>query len=299
MILEDKNNAEGFTEELKVEDGFYLLKFQNETSDNQKIIRDIDSSFIQFHFNLKGNCKFLFNNSNYELPLNEESSLLLYNPQQDLPLNLVLEPNSWLISLVISIKKFHSLFSQEAGYITFLSADNKDKKYYKDAPISPSMAIVLNQVMNFNLTQSIKNLYLKGKAYELLSLYFNRTGDPDVEQCPFLSDEENIIKIRKAKDIVISRMAEPPSLQELSDEIGLSLKKLKEGFKQIYGDSVYSFLFDYKMEFARKLLDSGDYNVNEVGLKVGYSTSSHFIAAFKKKFGTTPKKYIMSLNPNV
>ena len=110
MILEDKNNAQGFTEELKVEDGFYLLKFQNETSDNQKIIRDIDSSFIQFHFNLKGNCKFLFNNSNYELPLNEESSLLLYNPQQDLPLNLVLEPNSWLISLVISIKKFHSLF---------------------------------------------------------------------------------------------------------------------------------------------------------------------------------------------
>jgi AraC-like DNA-binding protein len=103
------------------------------------------------------------------------------------------------------------------------------------------------------------------------------------------------MKIRRAKDIVIAHMAEPPSLQELSTEIGLSLKKLKEGFKQIYGDSVYSFLFDYKMEYARKLLDSGEFNVNEVGLKVGYSTSSHFIAAFKKKFGTTPKKYVMSL----
>jgi AraC-like DNA-binding protein len=91
-------------------------------------------------------------------------------------------------------------------------------------------------------------------------------------------------------------MAEPPSLQELADEIGLSLKKLKEGFKQIYGDSVFSFLFDYKLEVARKLLEGGDDNVNEVGLKVGYSTSSHFIAAFKKKYGTTPKKYVMSLN---
>ena len=98
----------------------------------------------------------------------------------------------------------------------------------------------------------------------------------------------------KAKDTIIARMAEPPSLQELSDTIGLSLKKLKEGFKQIYGDTVYGFLFDYKMEVARKLLDSGDYNVNEVGFKVGYSTSSHFIAAFKKKYGTTPKKYIMA-----
>jgi len=49
------------------------------------------------------------------------------------------------------------------------------------------------------------------------------------------------------------------------------------------------------MEYARKLLDSGTYNVNEVGVQIGYSTASHFIAAFKKKFGTTPKKYLMSL----
>ncbi|MDR5591443.1 AraC family transcriptional regulator [Christiangramia sp. SM2212] len=291
-----KNNAVSISEEIKIEDGFFILKFQNDTGDTKLMSRDIDNSFIQFHFNVKGNSKFLFNNGSYELPLQEENSLLLYNPQRDLPLNVSMEPESWLISLVISIKKFHALFSQEADYITFLSADNKDKKYYKDAPISPSMAVVLNQLMNFNLTPSIKNLYFKAKGFELLSLYFNKAENPDLEQCPFLSDEENIKKIRRAKDIVISRMAEPPSLQELSDEIGLSLKKLKEGFKQIYGDSVYSFLFDYKMEYARKLLETGEYNVNEVGLKVGYSTASHFIAGFKKKFGTTPKKYTLSVN---
>ncbi len=291
-----KNNAVSIAEEMKIEEGFYVLKFQNDTNSTRLMSRDIDNSFIQFHFNVKGNSKFLFNNASYELPLPEENSLLLYNPQRNLPLNVSMEAESWLISLVISIKKFHALFSQEADYITFLSEENKDKKYYKDAPVSPSMAVVLNQLMNFNLTPSIKNLYFKAKAYELLSLYFNKSENPDLEQCPFLSDEENINKIRKAKDIVISRMAEPPSLQELSEEIGLSLKKLKEGFKQIYGDSVYSFLFDYKMEYARKLLESGEYNVNEVGLKVGYSTSSHFIAGFKKKFGTTPKKYTLSVN---
>jgi AraC-like DNA-binding protein len=154
------------------------------------------------------------------------------------------------------------------------------------------MAVVLNQMINFSLNNSIKPLYFKGKAYELLSLFFNRSEDADIEQCPFLVDEVNVAKLKKAKDIIIANMAEPPSLQELADTIGLSLKKLKEGFKQIYGDTVYSFLFDYKMEVARKLLESGDHNVNEVGLRVGYSTSSHFIAAFKKKFGTTPKKYI-------
>ena len=50
------------------------------------------------------------------------------------------------------------------------------------------------------------------------------------------------------------------------------------------------------MEEARRLLETNTLNVNEVGLQVGYSTSSHFIAAFKKKFGITPKKHIQSLN---
>jgi AraC-like DNA-binding protein len=138
------------------------------------------------------------------------------------------------------------------------------------------------------------DLYVKGKIYELIALYFNKTDNSALEQCPFLVDEENVKRIRKAKDIILQRMTEPPTLHELAEEIGLSLKKLKEGFKQIYGDSVFSFLFDYKMEYARKMLESNQYNVNEVGLKVGYSTSSHFIAAFKKKYGTTPKKYLMS-----
>lgn len=293
---DSKNIARGSFEETKLDDGFFALTYQNESNALQIVEREIDSSFIQFHFCIKGSSEFIFNNGNYRLKIEEENSLLLYNPQRDLPIHLEVHAKSWLVSVLVSIKKFHGLFSQEADYITFLSDDNKDKKYYKDGKISPSMAIALNQIINYNLNNSIKSLYFKGKALELLSLYFNRSEDADIEQCPFLVDETNVTKIRKAKDIIISRMVEPPTLQELSDEIGLSLKKLKEGFKQIYGDSVFSFLFDYKMEVARKLLEAGDHNVNEVGLKVGYSTSSHFISAFKKKYGTTPKKYLMSLS---
>lgn len=291
-----KSIAQSFFNETKVEDGFVILTFKNDESDVQKLAKEIDSSFIQFHFCIKGSVKFIFNQGRYALDIDEDKSLLLYNPQRELPINLQIEPNSWIVTLLISIKKFHGLFSQEADYISFLDKDNIDKKYYKDGIISPSMSIVLNQLINFNFNPSIKDLYFKGKAYELLSLYFNRSEDADIEQCPFLVDEANVTKIRKAKDIIISRMAEPPTLQELADEIGLNIKKLKEGFRQIYGDSVFSFLFDYKMEVARKLLESGENNVNEVGHKVGYSTASHFIAAFKKKYGTTPKKYILSLS---
>ncbi len=289
-----KNIARGSYDETLVEDGIYILKIQNNSKEPKLIERDIDSSYIQFHFCLKGRSKFNFNEGNYYLEVNEENSLLLYNTQKDLPLNLVVSPNSWLLSVVMTIRKFHSLFSDEADYIPFLSDENKEKKYYSQEMVSPATAVVLSQLMNFNLHPSVKELYLKGKVYELISLYFNKTEDADLEQCPYLADEDNVRRIRMAKEIMISRMAEPPTLSELSQEVGLSLKKLKEGFKQIYGDSVFGFLFDYKMEYARKMLETGKHNVNEVGLKVGYSTASHFIAAFKKKFGTTPKKYLTS-----
>jgi AraC-like DNA-binding protein len=288
----------GSQEIITIEDDFTLIRFQNDEDEVFRAEKEIQQGLIQFHFGIKGKAKFIFNQGNYALDLKEEKSLLLYNPQKELPLHLELAPQTWVISVIISIKKFHALFSTEANYIPFLSDDNKDKKYYGETNISPSMSIVLSQLFHYNLHPNIKNLYYKGKGYELLSLYFNKTEDPNAEQCPFLIDEENVMKIRKAKDIVIANMAEPPGLQELADQVGLNLKKLKMGFRQIYGDTVYGFLFDYKMDYARKLLDSGSYNVNEVGLKIGYSTGSHFIAAFKKKFATTPKKYLMSINPN-
>jgi len=292
----DKNVAGSSFEEINLENGFRLLEFKNESNQVLKFERDIDSTFIQLHFCLKGKSKFLFNNGGYSFDVLDKRSIILYNPQRKLPINLEIHPKTILISLLISIEKFHSLFSKESGYIPFLSEENKNKKYYDDVEIKPTALIVLQQIINSNVNSSIRDLYIKGKIYELLSLHFQHDESNLAEYCPFLVDEQNVQKIRKAKDIIIANMAEPPSLQELANEIGLNIKKLKEGFKQIYGDTVFSFLFDYKMEHARRLLESNKHNVNEVGLKVGYSTASHFIAAFKKKFGTTPKKYVMSLN---
>ena len=291
-----KNVGESTFEEIILEKGFYVLHFQNESKNIQNFEREISSTFIQIHFCLRGNSKFLFNNGSYSFDVLDNRSILLYNPQRILPINLEIQPKTTLVSLLISIEKFHALFSKESGYIPFLSDENSNKKYYDDTEIKPTVSLVLQQIINSNSNSSIRDLYVKGKVYELLSLHFQKEESTDGEYCPFLVDEQNVLKIRKAKEIIISRMSEPPSLQELSSEIGLNLKKLKEGFKQIYGDTVYSFLFDYKMEHSRKLLESNQFNVNEVGLQVGYSTASHFIAAFKKKFGTTPKKYVMSLN---
>ncbi|TEB40823.1 AraC family transcriptional regulator, partial [Flavobacterium circumlabens] len=79
---------------IKIEDDFTLIRFQNDSSEPFFGQHEVGSGLIQFHFGIKGNAKFLFNQGTYALDLKEEKSLLLYNPQKELPLNLELAPNS-------------------------------------------------------------------------------------------------------------------------------------------------------------------------------------------------------------
>lgn len=294
--MKEKNNEKSSFELTEINSGCFVVRTKNDTEQVLDLTHAVAQDFLQFHFCLKGQMNFRYNQGSYTFPLNENHSMLLYNPAKELPIDVELSENTWLVSVLISITKFHALFSSDADHIPFLSSENSSKKYYDNLPFNSSIAVVLSQILQSKVHDSLKTLYIQGKVYELLSLYFNKSEDPSVEQCPFLVDEENVRKIRKAKEIVLDRMTDPPSLEELAVEIGLSLKKLKEGFKELYGDTVYAYLIDHKMEEACRMLNSQKYNVNEVGIKLGYSSASHFIAAFKKKYGTTPKKYLGSVS---
>lgn len=293
-VLYEKSIAEGTLRVITVEDEFFMLLTDNDFDSPTQWKKDVLSNFIQFHFCLSERVKFLFNNGSYTISLPSEKALLLYNPNQGLPINVEVESGTRMVSVLISIKKFHSLFTREADYIPFLSEENKNKKYYSEHPIAPGLSIVLSQLFTSNINENLKPLYFKAKAYELLSLYLNKTEETNTERCPFLVDENNVDKIRKAKDLVIANMTNPPGLEELSEAVGLSLKNLKTGFKQLYGDTVFNFLLEYKLDYAQKLLDSQSHSVAEVGLMVGYTSSSHFIEAFRKRFGITPKKYLQA-----
>ena len=275
----------------EVENGFYILNTTNESNKKSYLKKEIDSSYIQFHFMIEGKSTFIFNDGVYKMNVENGKYIVLYNPIKNLPINAVVNEKSSLISILISINKFHKLFSEDSNNIQFLKDENVNQKYYFENKISNPISLVLNEIKRFDIKSSTKNLFLKAKVYELFSHLYNRNRDLNIEQCPFLTNEENFKKIKKAKEIIITNMTNPPSLVELSEEINLSLKKLKEGFKKIYGKPVYQFLIEHKMELAKKLLSENNFNVNEVSLKLGYSTASHFITAFKNKYGLTPRNF--------
>ena len=73
-----KNVGKSSIDEINLEKGFYVIYFQNESDKVQNFEREIDNSYIQMHFCLKGNSKFLFNNDSYSFDVLDNRSILLY-----------------------------------------------------------------------------------------------------------------------------------------------------------------------------------------------------------------------------
>jgi AraC-like DNA-binding protein len=50
---------------------------------------------------------------------------------------------------------------------------------------------------------------------------------------------------------------------------------------------------DKRLERAYELLAGNHHSVNEIAFEVGYENFSHFIKAFHKKFGISPKQFVI------
>ncbi|MEN8765445.1 MAG: helix-turn-helix domain-containing protein [Wenyingzhuangia sp.] len=294
----DKYKNIGKSSQILVDENklYTLIDINNYTSEKQHYRLETERNYIQLFFNLKKTSKVAFNMEHCAVSLQKNESSMVYFKDDKMNILFEMDEETQIIVMLISVHYFHSLFSDDNNYLSNFNNFAIGKPIIETKTTTPSQQVVLHQIINKNDTSPLGNLFLKAKFFELFSLYFSNNEGSDSEYCPFMANEDTLSQLKKVKDIIIENMANPPSLEELSKNVGLNIKKLKQGFKEVYGSPVFSFLLNYKLEFSKKLLIENQLNVNEIGIKVGYSNSSHFIAAFKRKFGVTPKQFTKQTN---
>jgi len=281
-------------EVVNIAEGIRIVKTINQTDRAVKFDTNIRKLNIQLHFSLSGETDFRIIKGTHRIHLNKElNSLFYFNPRSIIPIDAIIQPNSQLISILFSLNALHQLLDEFEIDFSFFTTKSSQKKLYKKRIMTPNEAIVVNQMFKRKKESKFDGIYLKAKVMELLSYYFDEKVIKNIDNaCPNLRDDRNVAKIKKARQLIIEQINEPPTVEALADEVKLSINILKKGFKKIYGDPIYKYLLNYKLELARQLLLSGKYSVKEVSYEMGYSTPTHFIVAFKKKFGITPKKYM-------
>lgn len=171
-----------------------------------------------------------------------------------------------------------------------------EQPYYSQiSQTTAAMQSTLQQILQCPFQGLTQQMYLEGKTWELIALHLAQSieTEPERETKPLRSDD--IERIHYAKEMLIARLDEPPSLIELARLAGINDYKLKVGFRACFGTTVFGYLHDYRMERSRQLLESGDLSIAEAAKAVGLINRSHFAIAFRKKFGVNPRDYRQSV----
>lgn len=168
----------------------------------------------------------------------------------------------------------------------------KNAPYYELRTTTPVMQSVLYQILNCPYRDFIREVYLQSKALELVALWLAQELEyRQVNQSTVKLSPDDIERIYYARDILITNLHHPPTLLELARRVAVNERKLKQGFRQIFGTTVFGYLHDHRMEQAKQMLAEQKLSVAQVAHAVGYSHLSHFAAAFRKKFGVNPSAY--------
>ena len=157
-------------------------------------------------------------------------------------------------------------------------------------PLAPALARVAEDLVRPVYCGRMAELYRESKVLELLALQFDSLAEKPAEQSQLTARE--LARVRDAHDRLLSELGQTPGLQELASAVGLSPKRLNLGFRLLYGQTVFEFLRDARLDAARKLLtERPDLPLKQIAWTVGYAQATNFISAYRRRFGVPPGRH--------
>lgn len=94
--------------------------------------------------------------------------------------------------------------------------------------------------------------------------------------------------IQAAREMIRKNIRYHFVIREIAQKVGMNEFKLKNGFRELFGNGVYEYLRGERMQVARQLLTDSGRSIKEIASMTGYRSVNSFIKAFKKMYGVTP-----------
>ena len=103
---------------------------------------------------------------------------------------------------------------------------------------------------------------------------------------------QNQTFIEKVEKIVVDNLQNQSfEITELASQVGISRSSLQRKIKKTVNMSPSEFIREIRLKKAVALLNSDEYNIDEIAVIVGFNSTSYFIRSFKKKYEMTPTAY--------
>jgi len=101
-------------------------------------------------------------------------------------------------------------------------------------------------------------------------------------------------KFTEVSEYISQHYQEDLSVAELAEKFHMSYSYFAAIFKEYYGQTCKEMILTVRLQKAEDLLQFTNFDLTYISQETGFCDCSHFIKAFKQKYGVTPRKYRMN-----
>jgi AraC-like DNA-binding protein len=199
------------------------------------------------------------------------------------------QDSSIVIDCLISNEILKSIGGHTFNALLDSMAKLKPFHLFKPAFVSSKVLQIASDLINSAFVDDLRVVYGEVKTIELILYLLQIIGN---QANPFLIslksyDLERLFFIR---DFLTYHSLQALTLSMIAREAGLNEFKLKKGFKELFGITVFGYVLQIRMNHALKLLNENHKSIKEIAYQSGYRNPAHFTTAFKKFHGLTPRE---------
>lgn len=169
-----------------------------------------------------------------------------------------------------------------------------EKKFYYRGNYSLQAADIVDEINEKKVSGFLRSMFLQGKLYEMLVIQIAQYEDDQEDKLPQILRRTDVEKVKQAVELINNNLDKNYSIEFIAKEVGTNVNKLQESFKYMYDLTVNKYMQQVKLEAAKDLLNSSDYNISQIVNMIGLNNRSYFSKIFKEKYNVSPKYFLKS-----
>jgi len=228
-----------------------------------------------------------------EKPLKAIPSVLIGTSRMNTDDVISIHTNTATINIEVAANYLSGLFDLSEKSPVLQSLLRNTQPLLFEQIIYHSLQKIVTEIVTESVDETFELFFLRIKAEELICRLLMELEKRDEKHLVALNIHD-IQSIYKVKEQMLEYLGIPPIINELALLANMSPSKLKRLFKQIFGNSIFSYYQEFRMKEATRLLKEEKLSVSDVGYRLGFTNLSHFSRVFQEHIGMKPKQYSLS-----
>ncbi len=273
--------------------GIILSTLYFEFPSGIEIRNNTSEDFIYIWFNLGEDIYWDMESTDRQIILKHKQAYCTPGAGENYSLHFEKNKKYHLRCLKIPTNYFYKLI---ATYFNWQEIDTYGRDFLRNSSfvsLTPRMEQIFYELKEYTQFQNgMGYLFLECKIHEMISIYMAEALKMETSTMGKTKTSQiNAEMVLRAKEIIDNQLAYVPSRSQLAKEVGMSTSLFSKTFTDVLGMSVHAYIINKRLEKAASLLLESEMTIKEICMEVGYSKSSNFAAAFKRKFGMNPTTY--------